>query len=86
MRPASNVPVELFRDCRNTLAAPVGAVGTLISAVDPVGGGDYNASDVDNGGTPGIAITSAATANGSWFYSTEPTARMVFPGLGHADV
>ena len=45
--------------------APVGAVGTLISAL--VGG----VSDVDSGAVQGIAITAADTANGSWWYSTD---------------
>jgi hypothetical protein len=52
--------------------APVGAVGTLVSAlVDfPGGGGHDNVTDVDTGAVTGIAITAADAANGSWFYST----------------
>ncbi|MGH8756514.1 MAG: hypothetical protein ACREU0_12005, partial [Burkholderiales bacterium] len=53
--------------------APVGAVGTLISAlVDfavPAGQVD-NVTDPDAGALLGIAVTAADITNGSWFYST----------------
>jgi hypothetical protein len=53
-------------------AAPAGAVGTLISKLvdfaTPTGQVD-NVTDVDKNPLLGIAITAAATANGSWFYS-----------------
>ncbi|HYE85703.1 MAG TPA: VCBS domain-containing protein, partial [Vicinamibacterales bacterium] len=46
-------------------AAPVGAVGTLVSSL--VAG----QSDVDAGPAKGIAITSLGTASGAWYYSTD---------------
>ena len=53
--------------------APVGAVGTLVSALvdfaNPAGQVD-NVTDVDSGALLGIAVTAADTANGSWWYST----------------
>ena len=54
-------------------AAPVGAVGTLVSALvnlNPPAGGLDNVTDADAGAVTGIAITSADAANGTWFYST----------------
>jgi Domain of unknown function (DUF4347)/NPCBM/NEW2 domain/Bacterial Ig domain/Cadherin-like/Putative Ig domain/Cadherin domain len=55
-------------------AAPVGAVGTLVSAlVDyalPAGQVD-NVTDPDVGAQLGIAVTAADTTNGSWWYSTD---------------
>ena len=53
--------------------APVGAVGTLVSAlVDfPGGGGLNNVTDPDAGAQLGIAVTGANTANGTWWYSTD---------------
>ncbi len=52
--------------------APVGAVGTLVSALvdyaSPAGQVD-NVTDVDAGAGLGIAVTAANTSNGSWFYS-----------------
>lgn len=53
--------------------APAGQVGTLISALvdlDPPAGGINNVIDPDGPGL-GIAITAAATANGSWHFSTD---------------
>ncbi|MBK7238075.1 MAG: tandem-95 repeat protein [Sterolibacteriaceae bacterium] len=54
-------------------AAPVGAVGTLVSALvdfaTPSGQVD-NVTDVDAGALLGIAVTAADTGNGSWYYST----------------
>jgi VCBS repeat-containing protein len=54
-------------------AAPVGAVGTLVSAlIDLFGGGGLdNASDVDSGAVTGIALTGTNSANGTWYYSTD---------------
>lgn len=53
--------------------APVGAVGTLISALidfaNPAGQVD-NITDADPGALLGIAITAANTTSGTWFYST----------------
>ncbi len=49
-------------------AAPIGAVGTLITDLVSQGG---NVSDVDASSQTGIAITAAATANGNWWYSTD---------------
>ena len=53
--------------------APVGAVGTLVSALvdfaSPSGQVD-NVTDPDSGALLGIAITAADTANGVWWYST----------------
>ena len=50
---------------------PVGAVGTLVSQlVDIVeGAGQNNVTDAAPGAVTGIAITSANTTNGIWFYS-----------------
>ena len=49
-------------------------MGTLISALvdfaSPAGQVD-NVSEVDSGALPGIAVTAADTANGSWYYSTD---------------
>ena len=57
-------------------AVPVGAVGTLVSALidfaSPSGQVD-NVTDADAGALTGIAITAADTSNGSWFYSTNGT-------------
>ena len=54
--------------------APVGAVGTLVSALvdfaSPSGQVD-NVTDADAGAQLGIAITAASTSNGSWWYSTD---------------
>ena len=54
--------------------APVGAVGTLVSALvnlnPPLGGGLDNVTDADNGAVTGIALTATNSAFGSWFYST----------------
>ncbi len=53
--------------------APVGAVGTLVSALvdfaSPSGQVD-NVTDIDSGALLGIAVTAADTTNGTWFYST----------------
>ena len=54
--------------------APIGAVGTLVSALvdfaSPAGQVD-NITDVDTGALLGIAITATNTTNGTWFYSTD---------------
>ena len=54
--------------------APIGAVGTLVSALvdfaSPAGQVD-NITDVDTGASLGIAITATNTTNGTWFYSTD---------------
>ena len=54
--------------------APVGAVGTLVSALvdltDPSGGLD-NVTDIDSDALLGIAVVGANTANGSWWYSID---------------
>ena len=54
--------------------APVGAVGTLVSALvdfaSPAGQVD-NITDVDTGALLGIAITATNTTNGTWYYSTD---------------
>ncbi len=55
-------------------SAPIGAVGTLVSAlVDPTmpAGGLDNVSDPDSAAEYGIAIIAAANANGTWHYSTD---------------
>jgi hypothetical protein len=51
---------------------PVGAVGTLVSQLaDLTGGnGQNNVSDVDTNPATGIAITAVNASNGAWFYST----------------
>ena len=53
--------------------APVGAVGTLVSALvdfaNPTGQID-NVTDVDTGALLGIAITATNSTNGTWYYST----------------
>nr|WP_276540315.1 VCBS domain-containing protein [Bradyrhizobium elkanii] len=53
--------------------APVGAVGTLVSALvdlnPPVGGLD-NVTDADTGAVTGIALIGTDTSHGTWFFST----------------
>ncbi|MBR0871409.1 VCBS domain-containing protein, partial [Bradyrhizobium tropiciagri] len=53
--------------------APVGAVGTLVSALidlnPPLGGLD-NVTDADTGAVTGIALVGTNTSNGTWFFST----------------
>ena len=53
-------------------ATPVGAVGTLVSGLvdfaSPAGQVD-NVTDPDSGALLGIAVVSADTSNGTWFYS-----------------
>ena len=44
--------------------APVGAVGSLVSAY--TGG----ITDADSGALKGIAITASSETNGTWYYST----------------
>jgi T1SS-143 domain-containing protein len=53
--------------------APVGAVGTLISAlVDLQGsGGNDNVTDPDAGAVTGIALTAVDTSHGAWWYSLD---------------
>ncbi|WP_264326275.1 cadherin-like domain-containing protein [Romeriopsis navalis] len=54
--------------------APVGAVGTLISALvdlDSVAGGNNNIADADANPLVGIALTNTDTTNGSWFYTID---------------
>ncbi|MEG3845213.1 Ig-like domain-containing protein, partial [Microcoleus sp. herbarium14] len=48
--------------------APTGAVGTLISSIAAIG---TNITDPDTGAVAGIAVTTADTTNGSWFYTTD---------------
>ena len=52
---------------------PAGRVGTLVSSLvdfaTPAGQID-NVTDADAGALLGIAVTAAATTNGTWFYST----------------
>lgn len=53
-------------------AAPVGAVGTVVSdLIDSAStaGGLDNVVDIDAGALVGIAVTTTDTANGAWFYS-----------------
>ncbi|WP_456794092.1 VCBS domain-containing protein [Bradyrhizobium sp. USDA 4506] len=53
--------------------APVGAVGTLVSALinlnPPIGGLD-NVTDADVGAVTGIALVGTDTSHGTWFFST----------------
>ncbi|HEV7701102.1 MAG TPA: Ig-like domain-containing protein, partial [Pyrinomonadaceae bacterium] len=55
-------------------AAPSGAVGTLVSTLvdfaSPTGQVD-NVTDADTGALLGVAITTASTTNGAWFYSID---------------
>nr|WP_161501651.1 DUF4347 domain-containing protein [Rhodopirellula sp. SM50] len=54
--------------------APVGAVGTLITALvdDATPSGELdNVTDVDGGSMLGIAVTGVDTSNGTWFYSID---------------
>ena len=54
-------------------AAPSGAVGALVSSLvdfaSPAGQVD-NVTDADSGALPGVALTAADSAHGTWFYST----------------
>ncbi|HLZ67437.1 MAG TPA: putative Ig domain-containing protein, partial [Aliidongia sp.] len=66
-------------------AAPVGAVGTLVSSL--VGGvADTDGAGAHDGATPGllgIAITQADTTGGTWYYSTDNGATWTaFAGTG----
>jgi VCBS repeat-containing protein len=57
-------------------AAPVGAVGSLVSALvdlKSVPGGLDNVTDLDDGALTGIAITATDTTNGTWSYSLDGT-------------
>ena len=51
--------------------APVGAVGTLVSALVDIGGALSNVTDADVAPLTGIAVTNAVTTNGAWFFSTD---------------
>jgi hypothetical protein len=65
---ATPVGVTVLEDA----GAPVGAVGTLVSALvdlNPPSGGLDNVTDADNGAVTGIAITVTDSANGTWWYS-----------------
>ncbi|MFZ6050190.1 beta strand repeat-containing protein [Pseudomonas sp. CR3202] len=69
--------------------APVGAVGTLVSALvnlNPPAGGLDNVTDVDSGAVTGIAITNAETANGTWYYSLNGGATWTALGAVSASV
>ncbi len=67
---ASKSPV--LAPANEDAGAPVGAVGTLVSALvdfaSPAGQVD-NVTDADTGAGLGIAVTAANTSNGSWHYS-----------------
>ncbi|MFM5511200.1 VCBS domain-containing protein [Aeromonas rivipollensis] len=55
-------------------AAPVGAVGTLVSSLvdfNSPAAGNNNVSDADSSPVTGIAITAADAANGTWYYSLD---------------
>jgi ELWxxDGT repeat protein len=54
---------------RNT-AMPVGAVGTLVSAIVSLTSTTKNVADADAGAVTGIAVTKVDVSNGTWFYST----------------
>ena len=54
--------------------APVGAVGTLVSALADLAsqpGGLDNVTDADAGARAGIAVVGADTTNGRWWYTTD---------------
>ncbi len=63
----ANTPVTLNPILEDAVA-PTGAVGTLISSIAAIG---TNITDPDTGAVAGIAITTADTTNGSWFYTTD---------------
>ncbi len=48
-----------------------GVTGTQVSSLIASGSGPNNVTDVDSGAKTGMAITAAATANGTWYYSTD---------------
>ncbi len=63
--------------------APVGAVGTLITALvdDATPPGELdNVTDVDGGSVLGIAVTAVDSSNGSWFYSLDDGANWIAMG------
>ena len=67
--------------------APVGAVGTLVSALTGNGNvTDTDGADAHDGATPGllgIAITQADTTEGTWYYTTDNGAHWTaFAGTG----
>ncbi|WP_145391307.1 DUF4347 domain-containing protein [Stieleria neptunia] len=62
---------------------PVGAVGTLITALvdDATPSGELdNVTDVDGGSVLGIAVTAVDASNGSWFYSIDDGANWIAMG------
>jgi hypothetical protein len=76
VQPVNDAPVldssvtPVLNSISEDAGPPIGAVGTLISdLVDFSGGGGLdNVTDSDSGALLGIAVTSANTANGTWFY------------------
>lgn len=78
----STAPVVTLLSIDEDAAAPAGAVGTLISSlVDAQGGGGWdNVSDQDGATNLGIAITAAATTNGTWYYTIDGGANWLAMG------
>ncbi|MBD2776229.1 DUF4347 domain-containing protein [Iningainema tapete] len=58
--------------------APIGAVGILVSSLVRLGD---NVIDPDSNAVTGIAITSAETTNGTWFYSIDNGSNWIPLGL-----
>ncbi|MDD2990284.1 MAG: cadherin domain-containing protein, partial [Zoogloea sp.] len=64
-------PAVVLAPVAEDAGAPVGAVGTLVSAlVDFTGGGGWdNVSDPDAGASTGMAVIGANAASGTWYYT-----------------
>ncbi len=68
----NTAPSVLMSAVLEDAGAPVGAVGTLVSALvdlTPPAGGLDNVTDPDAGALTGVAVVAADATNGTWFYS-----------------
>uniref|UniRef100_UPI0025E53A8B DUF4347 domain-containing protein n=1 Tax=uncultured Alsobacter sp. TaxID=1748258 RepID=UPI0025E53A8B len=65
---ASKTP--LLASVNKGAGVPAGPVGTLVSALVSQSGAGANVTDPDSGALTGLALTATATANGTWWYST----------------
>jgi hypothetical protein len=57
-------------DVGSHAVAPVGAVGTLVSALVDFNGPLQNVSDADRGALAGIALSGIDSTQGTWYYTT----------------
>ncbi|EMB19109.1 Pentaxin [Rhodopirellula europaea 6C] len=63
-----NSPALTLTTQTEDAGVPVGAVGTLVTDLVSLGG---NVGDVDNNAQTGIALISADTTNGTWWFTTD---------------